>query len=194
MTKSIKPFIPFQIVCSEMFTKALVMRSLIIWFIAQGLVLPLHAQDLYNFIRYPAESGIISNQINSAVQDETGYMWLGSTNGLQRFDGIRFKTFRHDEKNAVSLPSNPVWQLLIDKKKNLWLLMADGKVGIFDTRNFTFKEIVTKFKSPPSPNTALKRLSTDEEGNLFYLISGSEVITYNEKANEFSYAYNFLKQ
>ena len=75
--------------------------ALVILFVAQVLVLSLHAQEHYNFIHYPAESGIISNQINTAVQDETGYMWLGSTNGLQRFDGIRFKTFRHDENNAA---------------------------------------------------------------------------------------------
>ena len=170
------------------------MRSLVLLFIGQLFILSLTAQEHYNFIHYPAESGIISNQINTAVQDDEGYMWFGGTYGLQRFDGIRFKTFRHNERDPNSLPSNPVWQVLVDKKKNLWLLMADGTAGIFDTRNFIFKPVPARFKEPPSPNTALKRLIVDDAGNIFYLIAGSEVITYNEQANEFSYTHNFFKQ
>ena len=117
------------------------LRSLVLLFIGQIFILSLTAQEHYNFIHYPAESGIISNQINTAVQDDEGYMWFGGTYGLQRFDGIRFKTFRHNERDPNSLPSNPVWQVLVDKKKNLWLLMADGTAGIFDTRNFIFKPV-----------------------------------------------------
>lgn len=169
------------------------LRTVVLFFIAQIFFLPLPAQVHYNFIHYPVESGINSYQINTAIQDGQGYMWFAGTNGLQRFDGIRFKTFLHDEKNPYSLPSNPVWQLLIDKKKNLWLLMADGKVGIFNTSNFTFKPVNAKFKGEVSPNTATKKLITDDEGNLFYLVAGNEVITYNENAGEFSYKYNFFK-
>ena len=80
-------------------------------------------------------------------------MWTGTTDGLQRFDGIRYKTFQHQENDSASIPSNPVWQLLVDKKKNLWLLLADGRVGIFDTRKFTFHEVATRFKKPVSPDT-----------------------------------------
>jgi len=175
-------------------SKSTSLRHLTVCFLTQIFVLLLPAQEHYNFIHYPAESGIVSFQVNTAVQDQQGYMWFGTTSGLQRFDGIRFKTFRHDDKNPGSLPSNPVWQTLVDKKKNLWLMLSDGRVGIFDTRNFIFKEIPTKFKGPVSPNTSLKRLITDDEGNLFYLISGSEVITFNEKASRFSYEFNFFKQ
>lgn len=147
----------------------------------------------YNFIHYPPESGIASNQVNTAVQDEQGYIWMGGTRGLQRFDGIRFKTFAHRDGDPGSLPSNPVWQVMMDKKKNLWLLLADGKAGIFDTRHFIFREVPVTFRLPVSPVTALKRLVCDEEGNVFYLISGSEVITYNEQRKAFSYEYNFFR-
>lgn len=154
------------------------------------------AQDpgQYSFTHYTTASGLLSNQVNTLVQDEEGYIWAGTTNGLQRYDGARYKTFRRTEKDSSTIPSNPVWQLLIDKKKNLWVLLADGRVGIFNTRKFTFREVPVHFKKPISPNTSVKRLITDEYGNLFYLISGSEVITLDEKANDFSYTHNFFKQ
>lgn len=148
----------------------------------------------YIFTHYSKSSGIISHQVNTIVQDNEGYMWLGTTNGLQRFDGIRFKTFSHIENNATSLPSNPVWQVMMDKKNNLWLLMADGSVGIFNRKQFVFHSYPAAFKNPASPNTSLKRLICDEQGNLFYIIAGSEVITWDEKTQEFSYRHNFFKQ
>jgi ligand-binding sensor domain-containing protein len=169
------------------------LRRYVILFVIQFFVLLSYAQEYYNFIHYPPESGIISNQVNTTVQDDEGYLWLGTTNGLQRFDGVRFKTYRHHEKDPLSLPVNTVWQLLVDKQKNLWLLLSDGSVGIFDRHNFTFKQAAVKFREAASPNTLLKKLITDEEGNIFYLISGSEVITFNKDANSFSYTYNFFQ-
>ena len=146
------------------------------------------------FSHYTTSSGLISNQVNTIVQDSEGYLWMGTTDGLQRFDGIRYKTFQHKENDSTSIPSNPVWQLLVDKKNNLWVLLADGRVGIFDTRNFIFREIPARFKKPVSPNTFIKHLITDESGNIFYLMGGSEVITWDEKSKDFSYTHNFFRQ
>ena len=73
-------------------------------------------------------------------------------------------------------------------------MLADGKVGIFDRRKFIFREVPAKFKKAVSPNTFLKRLIQDESGHLFYLMGGSEVITWDEKAGEFSYKHNFFDQ
>ena len=79
----------------------------------------------YTFTHYNTSSGLLSNQVNTVVQDEQGYIWTGSTDGLQRFDGSRYKTFRHKKGDSTTIPSNPVWQLLVDKNKNLWVLLAD---------------------------------------------------------------------
>lgn len=148
----------------------------------------------YSFFHYTTTSGLVSNQVNTVVQDDDGFMWMGTTEGLQRFDGTRYRGFRHMEGDSSSIPSNPVWQLLVDKKKNLWLLMSDGTVGIFNTKTFRFQPVKTEFKKQVTPNTSLKRLIIDEFGNLFYLLSGSEVITLNKNRTAFSYKYNFFKQ
>ena len=89
------------------------------------LILSAKAQQPLQFLfsHYTTSSGLISNQVNSIVQDGEGYLWMGTTDGLQRFDGVRYKTFQHQENDSTSIPSNPVWQLLVDKKKNLWLLL-----------------------------------------------------------------------
>lgn len=176
--------------------KPAVLQTLLLSLLFLCTVKYLPAQEVkdYNFTHYTKAVGIISHQVNTITQDHEGYMWLGTTNGLQRFDGIRFKTFTHIEDDNTSIPSNPVWQVITDKKNNLWLLMADGKVGVFNTKKFVFTQYPAKFKNPPSPNTSLKKLVTDEYGHLFYVITGSEVITWDEAAQEFSYQHNFFKQ
>lgn len=147
----------------------------------------------YNFTHYSTANGLLSNQVNSIVQDADGYIWTGTTDGLQRFDGTRYKTFRSRHNDSTSLPSNPVAELLIDKKTNLWVLMADGKVGIFDTKKFVFRPAKLSAR-PNAIATAQKHLVTDDVGNIFLLLRGLELVTWNETTNEFSAANNFIKQ
>jgi len=134
----------------------------------------------------------MTNQVNTIAQDKQGFIWVGTTDGLQRYDGIRFKSFQHHENDSASLPSEPVWQLLVDKRNNLWVLLASGRVGIFDEQNARFHEVPATFRNPVSPNTFLKKLISDDSGNVFYLISGSELITWDEKSRSFSYRNNFV--
>jgi ligand-binding sensor domain-containing protein len=147
----------------------------------------------FSFTQYTETSGLISNQINTVLQDDEGFIWIGTTDGLQRFDGVRYKTFRHSANNPFSIPSNPVIQLLLDNKRNLWVLLADGRVGIFNTDKFTFRLVEIKTKKPNALNTSHRRLLKDESGNIFFQLWGNEVLTWNEKANEFSTSNNFFK-
>lgn len=137
-------------------------------------------------------SGLLSHQVNAVLQDADGYIWAGTTDGLQRFDGTRYRTFRHIPGDTSSLPSNPIQQLLLDKKNNLWILMSDGNVGIFDTKRFIFKPAAVQPKKVKILSTAGKQLITDEFGHIFLLLKGAEVLTWNEKANAFSYKHNFF--
>lgn len=149
----------------------------------------------YFFSHYTTKSGLISYQINTTVQDHDGFIWIGTNEGLQRFDGIRFKTFRHDNNDPFSIPSNLVWQLLVDKDHNLWILTIDGKAGIFDTKTFRFHPVTisvgddakTLSLSNPSP----KRLIADEYGHIFLLLPGRDFITYNKSTNRFDAVHNF---
>ena len=155
----------------------------------------LHAQQglRFSFTQYTETSGLISNQVNTVLQDDEGFMWIGTTDGLQRFDGVRYKTFRHNSNNPYSIPSNPVLQLLLDNKRNLWVLLADGRVGIFNTDKFTFHLVTIKAKNSNILNSASKRLVKDEWGHIFLLLWGHEVLTWNEKANELSSEHNLFK-
>jgi signal transduction histidine kinase/ligand-binding sensor domain-containing protein len=150
------------------------------------------ARKKYAFTHYGATQGVASNEIACSIQDKDGYIWIGTTNGLQRYDGVRFLSFRYQKNNPKAIPGNYIQQMLIDKNGNLWLLVDGMKVGIFDTKWLTFREVkITPEKE--SYLTGLKRLVDDDQGNVMLIIGGLQLLTYNAKANEFSGKYNFLQ-
>lgn len=154
-----------------------------------------HAQELlrYSFTHYTTQSGLISYQVNSVVQDDEGYIWIATNDGLQRHDGIRYKNFTHRENDSSSLPSKAIWQVTMDAQKNLWILTIDGEAGIFDRQRFKFLPAKVRIKNEAQLRATqqLKRLITDQYNNIFLLLPGYELATYSKEKNEFSSMHNF---
>jgi len=142
-------------------------------------------------LHHGPSAGLASNEVNSTTQDETGYIWIATANGLQRFDGLRYKTFRTNKKDASAIPHNFILQVLFDKKKNLWITTGDGKVGIFDTKNFTYHEVRVIVKDEVYLQQE-RKLILDQEGNLIFLFSGNGFVTWSEEHQQFSAEYNFI--
>ena len=88
-----------------------------------------------------SNGGLATNLLNSIAQDEKGFMWFATYNGLQRFDGNKFLTFRNNPGTPTSIPTNNLQTLFSDKDNRLWLAANNNKVGFFHTTQFFFKEI-----------------------------------------------------
>lgn len=136
-------------------------------------------------------NGLLSNEITSVAQDHTGYLWIASNNGLQRYDGVHYKTFQHRDNNPKSLPQNYVLQILVDKADKLWLLFGDGEIGLFDKSNFTYTAVPVRVQNTASLG-AIKYLMEDSEGRLFYLLHGNEILMYSRQKNAFVSAAGFF--
>ncbi|NII29241.1 hypothetical protein HB364_29445 [Pseudoflavitalea sp. X16] len=95
----------------------------------------------YIFTRFSTFNGLSANLINNLVQDHKGYIWLATPNGLQRYDGNKFVTFKHQHSNPNTLPDDNVGKVYIDKRNRLWVSTADNRIGIFDTDNFIYREV-----------------------------------------------------
>jgi len=146
----------------------------------------------YTFNHFGVSSGLASNEATDGLQDERGFIWVGTNNGLQRFDGQRYLSFHHEKGNPSSIPHNFIVQLLLDKKKNLWILTGNGKIGTFDTKRFIFHEVKVKVNDT-SMLAYDKELIGDEQGNLFILFQNNDFITWNEQQQEFAAIHNFIR-
>jgi len=72
------------------------------------------------------EQGLSQSTVMDILQDRRGYVWLATEDGLDRFDGISFKVYKHDPADAASLPSSFVWAVAEDATGNLWIATSDG--------------------------------------------------------------------
>ena len=95
------------------------------------------AQTWY-FRNYQVNNGISSNTITSIAQDKKGFMWFGTRNGLNRFDGNTFSIFRNNIADSLSLGSNSVLSLYEDDKEQLWVGTYKG-IYLYDPLHESFR-------------------------------------------------------
>lgn len=142
----------------------------------------------YIFLHSGTQDGLLSNETQAVVQDNQGYIWIASKNGLQRYDGHRFVDFKHVEGDSTTIPHNYVTQLVIDKKNRLWLSTANNKLGYFDIKRFVFYEVTVKFNGQLQ-NKVEGLFKVDLQKNILFILHKDEafnnVLSYNEQKNEF---------
>lgn len=83
------------------------------------------------FRNYSVQDGLSNNKVNCVLQDKAGFIWFGTEDGLNRFDGYEFKVFRpSSEKNSIV--SKDIWSLYEDEEGNIWIGSKNGDVIKFD--------------------------------------------------------------
>src|SRR5687767_15048261 len=115
--------------------------------------------------------GLSNNVVNSILQDSHGFYWIGTTDGLNRFDGSAVKIFRNGKDSRYSLAHNLVTDLLEDNEGNIWVATYNG-VSIYKRREGRFQNIYLKhpgFK-PDILNRIRSEEHTSELQSLAYLV------------------------
>ncbi|MBD0825167.1 hybrid sensor histidine kinase/response regulator transcription factor [Aestuariibaculum marinum] len=129
----------------------------------------------YYFKHYKVEDGLSHNTILSSIQDKNGFMWFGTKNGLNRFDGYSFKLFQNNPEDSKSIQGNSIGALH-EFNNTLWVGTNNGLFCYNERQeNFDFIE-ETNGKS-------IERIENDMSGNLWFIAS-SEVHKYNPNTKE----------
>ena len=79
-----------------------------------------YAQN-FQFSHITVESGLSQSSVYCMMQDSRGFLWFGTQDGLNRFDGYEFKVFRADPENENSLSHSWIWDIFEDKDQNIWI-------------------------------------------------------------------------
>lgn len=91
----------------------------------------LSQEETILFDRISIEQGLSQSTVNSILQDSVGYLWLGTQDGLNKYDGYNFTVYRHDVKDSTSISDNWIWCLYEDEKQNLWVGTYSGGLSCF---------------------------------------------------------------
>src|SRR5664279_460918 len=77
--------------------------------------------NLDNLIQYTEVDGLPGSQTSCVLTDRFGYVWIGTINGLARFDGYEFKRFYYNPNDTASIRGLNVWSLFEDHKGQIWV-------------------------------------------------------------------------
>ncbi|MWB94157.1 response regulator [Flavobacterium sp. GA093] len=128
----------------------------------------IQAQEYY-FKHFQVEEGLSNNTVITSIQDADGFMWFGTKDGLNRFDGYRFKTYRSNTDPIHSLGSNYI-QSLHEYKGTIWV-GTDKGLYHYDKKRDQFTILNEAI------NDRINDINHDKKGNIWF-ISGNILYKY----------------
>jgi len=129
-------------------------------------------QKNYSFTGYTTAQGLCDNIIQSITQDSRGFIWIGTNEGLSRFDGKNFKNF-YAPKNDTVVKSNS-FGTIYEYKKGRLVFLNYNRIVCFNT-------YTEKFYLPELPNVSFAAIHRSPKGNNFYLSAVSKVYITDDK-------------
>ncbi len=126
------------------------------------------------------EQGLSQSVVQSIAQDSTGFLWFGTQDGLNRYDGYGFKIYRNSPVDSASLSDNLINTLYVDRKGRLWIGTISGGVCRYDDNTDTF---IRYRNDPGDPNSlafnSVLQIYDDHKGDLWLLSFGQNQVGLN---------------
>lgn len=113
----------------------------------------------FHFERIPSELGLSQNYISALCQDSRGYLWVGTKDGLNRFDGYRFEVFEYEPFDSTSISGSYIKAIHEDGSGRLWVGTSAG-LNLFDRE----REIFHRLQAPTNPFIPAKAIAYDQLG------------------------------
>lgn len=175
-------------------------------FLLLPIVLSAFNDTDYEFKQININDGLSQSMIFAIMQDKVGYMWFGTANGLNRYDGYEFKVYRNNSKDSTSISDNGITSIYEDEDGYIWIGTNEGVLNRFDRKTETFKRFhITdnedflliqpdEYFSYPiifsrNNNKTITSIAQDETGDLWIGTWGKGVIRFNPNNNKTDYYY-----
>lgn len=131
--------------------------------ITEGIALDFHESfNDFRFRNLSITDGLSNASVQDVVQDRFGFLWIGTRDGLNRYDGKTFQTFKHDPDDSTSIKSNMIMNVFQRSNGDLWI-STDRGISIFDYKTQNFRNLKTREKEEPFCRSVVE----DENNNLW---------------------------
>jgi diguanylate cyclase (GGDEF)-like protein len=131
--------------------------------------------------RYSLEEGLSQQAVNAIVQDSEGFMWFGTEDGLNRFDGYEFRQLRHDRGDSLSLPNGWI-SSLVAGEDGLWISTDGGGVFFRNASSGRLEEPALLRDAPDLQR--VRMLARDRLGRLWIASRDAGVAIYDPRSGE----------
>ncbi len=138
------------------------------------------------FRRISTDDGLSQSVVLCMAQDRRGFMWFGTEDGLNRYDGYSFVTYRYDPLDSNSLSSSYIWSLHEDRDGLLWIGTWGGGINCFDPIRNSF----TRYRHDPTDTTTISHdrvtaVLEDSLGTLWACTAGGGMNRFDRTTRRF---------
>lgn len=145
------------------------------------------AENRLHVTNITLENGLSQNTVTGIVQDEQGFIWFGTQDGLNRFDGYKVKVYQPDPDNPHALSNNSVWALYVDKRGTLWIGTYAG-LNRYDRKRDAF---VSYQHDPDVANSIsdndVRAIQEDRFGVLWVGTNGGGLNAFDPRSGTFTH-------
>jgi ligand-binding sensor domain-containing protein len=145
------------------------------------------AQPLRYFTHFTENDGLSDNHVKCLLRDQQGYLWVGTTNGLNRYDGYTFRHYLPDTRQAQRTVSNEVINdIKQDGNGFIWLATSNG-LNRYDPRTETFKVWKNTGRNDGSlPNSLVFNILIDKNNHIWLACDGRDLTRFDPKTGKFT--------
>jgi two-component sensor histidine kinase/ligand-binding sensor domain-containing protein len=127
--------------------------------------LPTHEGVLFN--RISTSEGISHTTVRKIIQDSHGFIWIGTQQGLNRFDGYQFEVFNHFPDDPQSLSNDWIYDIFEDGQGRIWVA-TDGGMDLYEPQSKTFRHYRHNPDDPKSlPHNSVRTIFQSKDGTLW---------------------------
>lgn len=130
--------------------------------------------------------GLSHNKVQCVMQDKQGYMWFGTIDGLNRFDGYTFKVFKNILADSTTIVNNDVISLFQDSEDIIWVGTSTSSFSSYNPRTETFKNYSLPSLTGEHEFAGIHDFKEDENG-LLWLATGYGLYSFDKKNNAFKH-------
>ncbi|MFT3738705.1 MAG: two-component regulator propeller domain-containing protein [Breznakibacter sp.] len=146
------------------------------------------AQEIYRFEHFDSRNGLSQNTVFSLYCDSKGFLWIGTWNGLNRYDGKEFKVYKSQNANTNLLTNNRIIQIWEDRQQFIWMKTYDGYYHYFNPRKEVFNTLPEYTGVIDEKNSVASCFlqQTDDKIWIGTTNSGAYLLTYNKKNDDYT--------
>ncbi len=139
-----------------------------------------------SFERINIEDGLSQSTVNSVLQDDSGFLWFGTQDGLNRYDGHDFQVHKHVPGDPTSLSSDWIRTLLRDEDGRIWIGTGGGGLNRWDRTNGTFVRFQHEPSNPASlSGNRIQIVQRDRGGNIWIGTASAGLNRFDESHGGF---------
>ena len=143
-------------------------------------------KQILQFDWISSEQGLSQNSINCIFQDSQGFLWFGTQDGLNKFDGYSFEVFKHHPLDSTTISHNWIWDINEDRQGNLWIATWRG-LNKYDLNSSKFIRYLPDKNNPNAINNSRPTsIVEDPLGNLWIGTWGGGISLYDPQHETFT--------